>query len=310
MEPCKNSVKRIVLRSDINDSDGSALNKLDSDLLRTFLAVAEAGTVTGGAARIYRSQSAASVQIKQLENLLGKPVFKRHGRGVVLSRIGEILEPVARQIVETLDSTMAEITGGGLEGVLRIGIPDDHGKEALSKIIADFTRDHPKVDLMVHCALSTGFPAALLAGELDLAVHEVEAIAPGMALLREEPMHWVTSHAHNLLDRDPIPVALFDRACWWRDVALKALEAGGRSHRIIYSSESVTGVTAAIEAGIAIGVLNQSALLPDLTVLSEAEGLGEMPASKLVLERARNTDDVVCSAMADVIKRAFVASGA
>ncbi|MGI9437914.1 MAG: LysR family transcriptional regulator, partial [Geminicoccaceae bacterium] len=276
----------------------------------TFLAVADAGSMTGGAARIYRSQSAASVQIKQLEDLLGELVFKRHGRGVVLSRTGKALEPVARQVVETLDSAMAGITGGGLEGTLRIGIPDEHGKEALSKIIADFTRDHPKVDLTVHCALSTGFPAALFAGELDLAVHEVEEVGPGMELLREEPMHWVTSRAHNLLDHDPIPVALFDRACWWRDVALKALEVRGRPHRIIYSSESVTGVAAAIEAGIAIGVLNESALKPDLAILSQIEGMGKMPASKLVLEYGKSPTDTVCSAMADVVKRAFAASGA
>ena len=121
MGPCVLSEKRIVLSSDINNSDGFALNKLDSDLLRTFLAVADAGTVTGGAARIYRSQSAASVQIKQLEDLLGQPVFKRHGRGVVLSRVGEVLEPVARQVIQALDAAMAEITGGGLEGSLRIG---------------------------------------------------------------------------------------------------------------------------------------------------------------------------------------------
>ncbi len=284
------------------------MNKLDSNLLRTFLAVADAGTFTGGAARIHRSQSAASVQIKQLEDLLGEPVFKRHGRGVVLSRIGEVLEPVARQVIQTLDATMSEIVGGGLEGSIRIGIPDDHGKEALSKIIADFTRDHPKVDLMVHCALSTGFPAALVAGELDLAVHEVEEVGPAMALLREEQMHWVTSRAHNLLERDPIPVALFDRACWWRDVALQALEASGRAYRIIYSSESVTGVAAAIEAGIAIGVLDHSALTPDLVVLSETEGLGAMPTSKLVLDCGKSAQDPVCRTMATAIKGAFAAA--
>lgn len=285
------------------------MNKLDSDLLRTFLAVADAGTMTGGAARIYRSQSAASVQIKQLEALLGERVFKRHGRGVALSRVGEVLEPVARQVVQTLDATMAEIVGGGLEGSIRIGIPDDHGKQALSKIIADFTRDHPRVELMVHCALSTGFPAALLAGELDLAVHEVEVVGPGMELLREEKMHWVTSRAHNLLERDPIPVALFERACWWRDVAIRALEASGRAHRVVYSSESVTGVAAAIEAGVAIGVLDQSAITSDLAVLSLADGLAEMPASKLVLDFGKAADDAPCRAMATAIKGAFAASG-
>lgn len=293
----------------MNNFDGWSLNKLNSDLLRTFLAVAETGSVTGGALRIGRSQSAASVQIKQLENLLGEPVFKRHGRGVMLSRIGEMLEPVAQQVVHALDDVLAEITGDGLEGALRIGIPDNHGQMALSKIIADFAHDHPKVDLRVHCALSTAFPSALVADELDLAVHEVEELGPGMELLSEEPMHWVTSRAGNLLGRDLIPVALFDRACWWRDAAIKALDAGCHAYRVVYSSESVTGVIAAIEAGIAIGVLSQSALTSNLAVFSEAEGFGAMPTSKLVLEQGRNKGDAVRDAMADVVRQAFAKFG-
>ncbi|MGI9450028.1 MAG: LysR family transcriptional regulator [Geminicoccaceae bacterium] len=283
------------------------MNKLDSDLLRTFLAVAETGSITGGASRIGRSQSAASVQIKQLENLLGEPVFKRHGRGVVLSRIGKMLEPVAQQVVQALDDVLAEITGNGLEGALRIGIPDDHGQIALSKIIADFAHDNPKVDLRVHRALSTAFPSALGADELDLAIHEVEELGPGMELLSEEPMHWVMSRAGNLLGRDPIPVALFDRACWWRDAAITALDAGGHAYRVVYSSESVTGVIAAIEAGIAIGVLSQSALTSNLVMLSEAEGFGTMPTSKLVLEQGKSKGNAACDAMADVIRQAFAA---
>ncbi len=293
----------------MNYFDSQSLNKLDSDLLRTFLAVAETGSVTGGASRIGRSQSAASVQVKQLENLLGEPVFKRHGRGVVLSRIGKVLEPVARQVVQMLDDVLAEITGNGLEGALCIGIPDSHGQVALSKIIADFAHDHPKVDLRVHAALSTAFPSALAADELDLAVHEVEDLGPGMELLSEEPMHWATSRAVNLLGRDPIPVALFDRACWWRDTAIKALDAGGHAYRVVYSSESVTGVIAAIEAGIAIGVLSQTALTSNLAVLSEVEGFGAMPTSKLVLERGKRKGDAVCDAMAGVIRQAFAALG-
>ena len=203
---------------------------------------------------------------------------------------------------------MRDLSGGPVTGKLRLGIPDDHGKEALSKIIAEFAQDYPKVDLMVHCALSTGFPAALAAGELDLAIHEVEELRPGMELLREDKMHWVAASAHNLLERDPIPVALFDQACWWRDAALTALEASGRPYRIVYSSESVTGVAAAVEAGIAIGVLDRSALTPDLVILSESDGLGVMPSSKLVLEYGKSPNTAVCSAMAASIKRTFAAA--
>lgn len=281
------------------------MNKLDSDLLRTFLAVAETGSVTGGAERIHRSQSAASIQIKQLEEILGKPVFKRHGRGVALSAVGEALAPVARQVVGNLDATLAEITGGGLEGSLSIGIPDDHGKEALSKIIAAFARDHPKVDLLVHCALSTGYSVSLTAGDLDLAVHDVEELGPRMELLREERMHWVMARTHDLLERDPVPIALFDRACWWRDVALDGLKEYGRAHRVVYASESVTGVTAAIEAGIAIGVLDQSAITDKMIVLSGLDAVAKLPTSKLVLERARGADNPACTAMAEVIRHAF-----
>jgi DNA-binding transcriptional LysR family regulator len=54
--------------------------QLDSDHLRTFLAIAEAGSITGGALRIHRSQSATSLQIRQLEAVVGKPLFRRHGR--------------------------------------------------------------------------------------------------------------------------------------------------------------------------------------------------------------------------------------
>ena len=283
------------------------MDQLDSDLLRTFLAVADAGSVTGGAARIHRSQSAASVQVKQLEALLGEPLFERHGRGVSLSATGELLLPVARQVVDLLDAALAELKTGGLAGSLRIGIPDDHSKTALAGILAEFTRQHPKVELRVHCALSSGFPELLSRGALDLVVHEVEALGAGMELLREEKLLWAASRAHNVQARHPVPVALFDRACWWRDLAQTALRTCGRAYRVVYASESVTGVTAAIESGIAIGVLGASALNDKMVALSDSEGLGSLPTSKLVLEYGKGADAEVCGAMAQAVKRAFSA---
>ncbi|MCP5001393.1 MAG: LysR family transcriptional regulator [Hyphomicrobiales bacterium] len=281
------------------------MKNLDSDLLRTFLAIADGGSFLAGAARIHRSQSAASVQIKKLEELLGAPVFERHGRGVSLTLLGEKLEPAARQVVLVLDRTRAELTGHGLEGSLRIGIPDDHSKETLSRIIADFAREHPKVELTVHCALSTGFSELLVSDGLDIAVHEVERVGTGMVLLREEPLAWASSRIHDLLDREPLPIALFDRACWWRDAALTSLNKANRSYRVVYSSESVTGVAAAIEAGIAVGVLGLSSLGDNLAVLPQDNGFGPVPASKLVIEFGKNLDEGICAAMAGAIERSF-----
>jgi DNA-binding transcriptional LysR family regulator len=281
------------------------MRNLESDLLRTFLAITDAGSFLGGAERIHRSQSAASVQMKKLEQLLGAAVFERHGRGIRLTKLGEKLEPAARQVIRILDTTHTELTGPALRGTLQIGIPDDHSREQLSSIVADFARDHPQVELTVHCALSTGFSQQLARGELDLAVHEVEHISKGMVLLRRERLVWAVSRRHDLLDLDPLPVALFDRACWWRDAALQSLQGSGRPYRVVYSSESVTGVAAAIEAGIAVGVLGVSDLTKKLRALTRKEGFAAVPDSLLAVEFGRDVDDTLCRAMTGAIQRAF-----
>ena len=196
-------------------------------------------------------------------------------------------------------------TGRELQGSLKIGIPDDHSREKLSSIIADFVRDHPKVELTVHCALSTGFSRQLVKGDLDLAVHEVETVAKDMVLLRREPLVWSISRQHSLLESDPLPVALFDRACWWRDAALQSLLESGRPYRVVYSSESVTGVAAAIEAGIAVGVLGLSDLPGGLRALAPEEGFAAVPDSQLAIEFGRDARDPLCAAMSRAIQRAF-----
>lgn len=281
------------------------MRQLDSDLLRTFLAVTDSGSILAGAGKIGRTQSAASVQIRKLEELLGKEVFMRHGRGVRLTAAGEQLEPVARKVVADLNEIFVQLTGAELSGVLRIGIPDDHSSDLLSVIIAEFARENPKVELNVQRTLSTGFSAALSSGSLDIAVHEVADISPGMELLREEHIVWATSRAHAVHELDALPVALFDRDCWWRDAAINSLKESGRRYRVVYSSESATGVAAAVRAGVAVGVLNADLLTGDMRPLTGKDGFTALPASKLVIEYGQDIDTRICDAMASAIRKAF-----
>ncbi len=81
------------------------MNNLDSELLRTFLAVAGTGSVTEGARLIGRSQSATSLQIMRLEEVIGRDLFERTGRGVTLTETGQRLMPVARDVKERLDAS-------------------------------------------------------------------------------------------------------------------------------------------------------------------------------------------------------------
>lgn len=281
------------------------MERLDSDLLRTFLAVADTGSMTEGAARIFRTQSAASLQIKRLEAMLGQPVFDRHGRGVTLTPAGESLLPVARDVTAKLDRTLQQINAAPLTGKLRLGLPDDHTHDTLARIIADFTRSHPSVELEVTCDLSARFPRLLEANELDLAVYEVASPPHKEDILWSDPTVWVTSRFHDLVSRDPLPIALFDRDCWWRDAALSGLGALNRPFRIAYSSQSVSGVKAAIEAGVAIGLLGRSSLTDRMHVLGESEGFEPAPDSHLILACAAGEDTPARQSMAQAIRHAF-----
>ncbi len=284
------------------------MDSLDSDLLRTFLAVAQTGSVTAGADKIARSQSATSIQIKRLEEILGRSVFERHGRGVVLSETGRQLMPIARQVTDQLDTALRDISGDPVIGKIRFGIPDDHGREKLAQIIANFAQKHPQIELDVTCALSTGFPYALQKGELDLAIYEIETLNSQDELLFEDPTVWTSSIHADFSNSDVLPVALFDQACWWRDVALNGLKTRGQPYRIVYSSQSVSGVVAAVEAGIAIGLLGRSSLHNGLAVLGNEYHLPPTPSSKLILADGGKNNRAI-EALKAVIRSAFLNYG-
>lgn len=281
------------------------MESLDSELLRTFIAVTNAGSVTDGAAQIHRSQSATSLQIKRLESIIGRAVFERHGRGVILTEAGRYLLPVAHEVTARLDVALRDLSEHAVRGKLRLGIPDDHGRTKLAQIIATFTRSHPQVELDVTCGLSTEFPGALKKSRLDMAIYEVEHLAQGEEVLREDPTCWVASDHIDFSVADPLPVALFEHACWWRDAAIASLETRNEPYRVVYSSQSVSGVIAAVEAGIAVGLIGRSSIQPGFSVVPATFGFGQPPTSKLVLATGDVKNPNLIAAMKSAIGWAF-----
>jgi DNA-binding transcriptional LysR family regulator len=279
--------------------------RLDSDLLRTFLEVASSGSFSQAGCQIFRSQSAVSLQMKQLEAVLGQALFKRHGRGVHLTQVGERLQPLALQVVGLLDKTAAEFGTSNLRGALRIGIPDEYGDGLLAALMAQFARDNPEVELAVRCSFSAGFPQALANDELDLAVHALASPDPGTHLLRRQRTCWVASRHHLVHQQRPLPLALFDRSCWWRDSAMQALTESGIEFREVFSSESVTGISAAVAAGVAVALIGEESLRDEFLLLTTEQGFPEMPESSLVLQVREGADNSLVQAMCGVIEDAF-----
>lgn len=277
---------------------------VDSAALRTFLAVAEAGNVTHAAARLGRTQSAISVQIRKLEAALAVRLFERRARGMVVTAEGERLLPAARRAVAELDR-IGGLFARPLVGRIRVGIPDDYGAAVLERALAAFAAHHPDVEVFVRCGFSVGFPEAIRRNELDLAVNAAKQQAGCDELIMAEPTAWAAGPDTPPPGDGPVRLALFDRSCWWRDAALEALERAGRRYEIAYSSESVAGVKAAISAGLAVGVLAVSTMDRGMRVLGRPEGFPPLPASSLVFLQAADASEEIVAEMKRAIRLAF-----
>ncbi|MER8547158.1 MULTISPECIES: LysR substrate-binding domain-containing protein [unclassified Mesorhizobium] len=278
---------------------------LDSDLLRTFVAVADTGNFTKAAERAGRTQSAVSMQMKRLEGMIGDSLFERGSRGVALTQRGGELIANARRIVSLLDETAASMVAAPLGGPVRIGIPEEYGHAILSRALGVFAKRHPQVDITVRYAHSGAQIAALAAGELDLAVVFEWQDLSGGEVLMHDPTVWVTSELHHMHEERPVPIALYNRAGWCKDFAIKSLEQRGLAYRVAYTSDTNGGLRLAVTSGLAIAPISRSNIPAGCRELTAADGFGDIDSSNVVLRRNANASGEAIDGMEEAIREAF-----
>jgi DNA-binding transcriptional LysR family regulator len=279
--------------------------KLDSDLMRCFVAVAERENFTHAASVLGRTQSAVSVQIKRLEELVGEPVFLRGPRGVTLTQAGETLLVNARRIVSLLNETEASFGAPLLKGQLRIGLPEEYGSNVASHALALFGRVHKDVELSVRSACSGVQKQALEDGELDLAVvFDWERSLQG-EVLASDPTVWATSDTHRLHEHTPIPIAVFDHGSWSQDYAIKSLQRRKHRYRIAYRGDTGAALNLAVSAGLAIAPLSRSKIPEGCRELTAAEGFDQIDMTNIVLCRGNDAGGELVSAMEHAMRAAF-----
>src|SRR5215813_11203468 len=117
---------------------------LDLEQLRTFVAIAESGSFTRAATAVHKTQSAVSMQMRRLEERIGKPIFVRDGRASKLTEEGERLLGYARRMIRLSEETLAAFDDAELSGSVRFGMPDDYADRFLPEVLARFARSNPR----------------------------------------------------------------------------------------------------------------------------------------------------------------------
>lgn len=282
---------------------------LDSDLMRSFLAVADSGSVTIAAARLHRTQSAVSLQIKRLEESLGQPLFVRQARGVTLTARGEQLVPYARRLAALLEEAAIALREKPLRGPVRVGIPDEYSGTVLPRALAAFDERHEGVQVSVRVGHSSMQIEALEADEIDLAViYDWDYVQDGEVLC-VDPTVWVTSTTHQQHLRRPVPVAVYFKSDWSREFAEGGLTRQRIDWRPAWSCDMAGGFRVAVTNGMAVAPLSRSTIPPGCRELTVQDGFPIVDYARVILRRNPRGTSPAVESMAAMLREAFAPLG-
>jgi DNA-binding transcriptional LysR family regulator len=267
------------------NSPTNAIQNLDLDLARTFVAICETGNFSRAAEKVHRSASAISLQVKKLETMVGRELFKRETRKVTMTEDGEVLLGYARRLLKLNDEAMSHFHAPEFSGTVRLGVPNDTGVVVIPEILRRFAQTHPHVDIDVHLGPTRTLRQQIDKGDLDIAVFSFDAELDRQPPIHSEPLVWLGARHGSAIDKRPLPVSMAEPGCYWRTMALKALDDAGVNYRIAYTSEFCQAQIAAVRADLAIAPLPISVISDDLVHLGPAHGLPEIGEYRMTLAK-------------------------
>ena len=246
------------------------------DWLRAFVAVVDAGSLSGAAPLVHRSQSAVSMQIKKLETALGRPMLLRGPRHLEVTPAGAELLSYARRVLDLQAEAHAALFGPKLAGRVRLGVPDDYASTYLTPVLRSFAHRYQGVEIELTCEQSTSLIPRITRGELDLALVSQDKPQRGRFLF-DEPLVWVGSPQFEVWRRDPLPIAVYESTSMARQATLAALGTRRRGYHLVYHSPSLAGQLAAVESGLAVAVLTRCSVPPHLQILQNLPAEFDLP---------------------------------
>lgn len=276
----------------IDDLSRSRLPLLDPDQLRSFVAIAENGNLTRAAEAVFRTPSAISMQLKKLEEALETKVLFRTSREVSLTPDGEQLLAYARRLLALNREAVLQFRKPALEGVVRIGAPDDYGVRLLPNVLRRFSECYPGVMLDVVIDMSVELMKRFRREELDLTLTTCGNgidLPPGSKVVLEERLVWAGVKGGCAYQRRPLPVSMWEQGCSWRGSAVQVLESTDIPYRSAFVSAHSSGQRAALLADLAVAPFPVSLVEGALVELTEAEtGLPSLGTYQVALSRQDN----------------------
>ena len=255
----------------------------DIEQLRTLLAVARTLSFTRAAQELGIGQPTVSQHVRKLEAAVGRTLFLRDTRTVTLTADGEALAGFARTIVSVQQEASDFFTCSVLRGRLRFGVSDDLALTALPRILRDFRRLYPRIDLELTVSQSGHLHRRLESGHLDVAFVKHQPGDARASVVRRDRLIWAAAEGTVVESGRPVPLVVYQAPSLSRSMSVQALDAAAMPYRITCTVRGVNGVLAAVRAGLGVAVFARSLSPRDLIEMPPAAGLPQLGEVDFVL---------------------------
>jgi DNA-binding transcriptional LysR family regulator len=262
------------------------MRPLPTELLRSFVVVAQKGSFTIASETLCLSQSTISQHIRRLEDLVGVALFERDTRNVRLSPQGESLHRYANRILELMDEAMTSVCGPPLNGTVRLGLPEDFASSRLTAALASFVQRNPDVDLEIRTGLSGDLFREIDEDKHDLVFAKRLVGSQRGYLVKREPLFWCVGATSSLRGSESVlPLAVHPAPSVTRERMFEVLKSIGRPYRVTMVSSSIMVIQAAVMAGLGISAFTGYAIPEGLVRIED--DLPELGMLDYVIDRQR-----------------------
>jgi DNA-binding transcriptional LysR family regulator len=228
---------------------------------------------------LYRSQSAISLQIQQLEGIVGAPLLRRHARGVSLTREGEVIVAYADRILRLAHELMESMDQELVSGTVRFGLTEDYAVGRLPHLLREFSEMPHSIEIQCFVANQTELERYLDEDRIDLALAATDYMSREPLVHWTSPLLWVASRHFTFDKNQPLPlITITENEQRWESRVFETLDDCGIPWRIVYSSSRFAPLFVAAEAGLGLAFMIGECLRPSLRTLGETDGLPELPS--------------------------------
>jgi len=279
------------------------LQTFDLGTLRSFATIAETGSMTRAAARLFLTQSAISMQIKRLENSLGFSVFERSSQGMAPTTEGEQLLGFAHQMLALNDEAVGRLTSPDYEGVVRFGVPGDIVYPQIPRVLKEFSRDFPRVQIKFTTLGTFNLLREFDAGEHDIVLTTEQTPRKGGEVIVTHPLVWIGAEDGNAWKKRPMPLG-FARHCAFRAGVIRVLDEAGIGWIDQVHSERESAIDAMVSADFCVSARLRYSRIPDARAIDHGGQLPELPDYRIAMYCGENIANPIVQTLADYIRRA------